>query len=36
VLNRLAGRLVLSHLLVIAVAMGLLGFLMLSMVQGYF
>ena len=35
-LNRLAGRLVLSHLLVIAVAMGLLGFLMLSMVQGYF
>ncbi len=35
-LNRLTSRLVLSHLLVIAVAMGLLGFLMLSLVQGYF
>ena len=35
-LNRLSTRLVLSHLLVIAVAMGLLGFLLLSLVQGYF
>jgi signal transduction histidine kinase len=36
VLNRLTPRLILSHLLVIAVAMGLLGFLLLSLVQGYF
>jgi signal transduction histidine kinase len=36
VLKRLTSRLILSHLLVIAVAMGLLGFLLLSLVQGYF
>ncbi|MGE5603800.1 MAG: hypothetical protein ACM30E_12175, partial [Nitrososphaerales archaeon] len=35
-LNRLTPRLIFSHLLVIAVAMGLLGFLLLSLVQGYF
>ncbi len=35
-LKRLTFRLVLSHLLVIAVAMALLGFLLLSLVQGYF
>ncbi len=35
-LNRLTTRLVLSHLFVIAVAMTLLGFLLLSLVQGYF
>ena len=35
-LNRLTPRLILSHLLVIAVAMGLLGFLLLSLVQSYF
>ena len=35
-LNRLTPRLILSHLLVIAVAMALLGFLLLSLVQGYF
>jgi signal transduction histidine kinase len=36
VLNRLTPRLIFSHLLVIAVAMALLGFLLLSLVQGYF
>ena len=35
-LNRLTPRLILSHLLVIAIAMTLLGFLLLSLVQGYF
>ena len=35
-LNRLTTRLVVSHLLVIAIAMTLLGFLLLSLVQGYF
>jgi signal transduction histidine kinase len=35
-LNRLTARLVASHLLVIAVAMALLSFLLLSLVQGYF
>lgn len=34
--NRLTTRLVLSHLLVIAIAMTLLGFVLLSLVQGYF
>ncbi len=34
--NRLATRLVLSHLLVIATAMTLLSFLLLSLVEGYF
>ena len=36
VLNRLTPRLIFSHLLVIAVAMALLGFLLLSLVQSYF
>jgi signal transduction histidine kinase len=36
VLDRLTARLVASHLLVIAVAMGLLSFLLLSLVRGYF
>ena len=35
-LNRLTTRLVASHLLVIATAMTLLSFLLLSLVQGYF
>lgn len=35
-LNRLTPRLILSHLLVIAVAMALLAFLLLSLVEGYF
>lgn len=34
--NRLTTRLVLSHLLVIATAMTMLGFVLLSLVQGYF
>ncbi len=34
--NRLTTRLILSHLLVIAVAMALLSFVLLSLVQGYF
>jgi hypothetical protein len=34
--NRLTTRLVASHLLVIAIAMTLLGFLLLSLVQSYF
>ncbi len=34
--NRLTTRLVASHLLVIAIAMTLLGFLLLSLVQNYF
>jgi sensor histidine kinase regulating citrate/malate metabolism len=34
--HRLTTRLVLSHLLVIAVAMALLSFFLLSLVQGYF
>ncbi len=34
--RRLTTRLVLSHLLVIAVAMALLSFVLLSLVQGYF
>jgi signal transduction histidine kinase len=35
-INRLATRLVLSHLLVIATAMALLSFVLLSLVEGYF